>query len=525
MAYRSQEYVPGVYQPNNGRMSELIYAQGQTRANQMRNQGLSQALLWRGATDAATGVLSDLGKRMDEAPARAEAERKRKEADKLRGLQQMAGAWEDPVTKEKGMSQSAYGKLLQEEGFMDLGQDVLDKDTTRKAQQATIDDINRGRQERLTSKVVSKLYDLDKIQDPMQRAVTYDGMVEGLNKDLPEGYKLPKVYSQEQLSASISELQTASDQLNRSNLAKALYDETISKAKTEAEFAAGVRRQLDLTLANADEEVEWNNAFANARSMIASLPKDVQDRIMGQQPYQEQWVAGAHEKVKQMTRGEKLPGSPYAMAVQSYLESHDNQLPKTPAQYREFNEILRNVSPTATGQTIDPLQLARARNEAEEQLQKDVQYIKMNFFGDDVPKMLAQAQESYQAKIANLNNLGSGGGGYSGGGTSSGTSSGSGGATATGAARGPLSVERQSNGKFTVPFSCGDATCTLTVKFKLGKKSLSLKKVTLKQGAGKAQLKLSTSQKKWLAKKGKKKVTMTVTITGASGSSSQTLKF
>ena len=30
---------------------------------------------------------------------------------------------------------------------------------------------------------------------------------------------------------------------------------------------------------------------------------------------------------------------------------------------------------------------------------------------------------------------------------------------------------------------------------------------------------------KWLAKKGKKKATMTVTITGASGTSSQTLKF
>ncbi|MGH2960161.1 MAG: hypothetical protein ACRDKE_11200 [Solirubrobacterales bacterium] len=81
------------------------------------------------------------------------------------------------------------------------------------------------------------------------------------------------------------------------------------------------------------------------------------------------------------------------------------------------------------------------------------------------------------------------------------------------------------NGKVTVPYSCGDATCVVTVKFKLGKKSQSLKKLIVRQGAGKAQLKLSTSQKKWLGKKGKKKATMTVKITGASGSSSQTLKF
>jgi hypothetical protein len=81
------------------------------------------------------------------------------------------------------------------------------------------------------------------------------------------------------------------------------------------------------------------------------------------------------------------------------------------------------------------------------------------------------------------------------------------------------------NGKFTVPYSCGDATCTLTVKFKLGKKSKSLKKLIVGKGAAKAQLKLSKSQKKWLGKKGKKKATMTVTITGASGTTSLTLKF
>jgi hypothetical protein len=47
----------------------------------------------------------------------------------------------------------------------------------------------------------------------------------------------------------------------------------------------------------------------------------------------------------------------------------------------------------------------------------------------------------------------------------------------------------------------------------------------VKKGAAKAQLKLSKSQKKWLGKKGKKKATMTVTITGASGTTSLTLKF
>jgi hypothetical protein len=80
------------------------------------------------------------------------------------------------------------------------------------------------------------------------------------------------------------------------------------------------------------------------------------------------------------------------------------------------------------------------------------------------------------------------------------------------------------DGKFTVPYSCGDSACTLTVKIKLGKKTQSLK-LTVGKGAGKAQLKLSKSQKKWLGKKGKKKATMIVTITGASGTSSQTLKF
>jgi hypothetical protein len=81
------------------------------------------------------------------------------------------------------------------------------------------------------------------------------------------------------------------------------------------------------------------------------------------------------------------------------------------------------------------------------------------------------------------------------------------------------------SGKFNVPYSCGDATCTVKVKFKLGKKSLSLKTLSVKKGSGKAQFKLSKSQKKWLSKKGKKKATMTVTIAGASGSSSQSLKF
>jgi hypothetical protein len=80
-------------------------------------------------------------------------------------------------------------------------------------------------------------------------------------------------------------------------------------------------------------------------------------------------------------------------------------------------------------------------------------------------------------------------------------------------------------GKFKVPYTCADATCKLNVSIKLGKKTQKLKGVTVKKGSGKSSFTFSKATKKWLGKKGKKKATLTVTITGSSGSAKTSLTF
>lgn len=80
-------------------------------------------------------------------------------------------------------------------------------------------------------------------------------------------------------------------------------------------------------------------------------------------------------------------------------------------------------------------------------------------------------------------------------------------------------------GKIVAPWTCADATCTVSAKIKLGKKTVKLKSSKVKQGKGKLTFKLSKSQQKWLKKKGKKKATLTVSISGASGKASRSLRF
>lgn len=86
-------------------------------------------------------------------------------------------------------------------------------------------------------------------------------------------------------------------------------------------------------------------------------------------------------------------------------------------------------------------------------------------------------------------------------------------------------LAKPKKGKFTVPWTCADATCTVSAKIKAGKKTLKLKSKKVKKGKGKLTFKLSKSQQKTLKKTKKKKSTLTVTITGPSGKATKTLKF
>lgn len=80
-------------------------------------------------------------------------------------------------------------------------------------------------------------------------------------------------------------------------------------------------------------------------------------------------------------------------------------------------------------------------------------------------------------------------------------------------------------GSFTVPYTCGDATCKLSAKIKLGAKTIKLKDKTVRTGSGAAKFSLDSKAKKLLKKKGKAKATVTATITGSGGSTSSSVKY
>lgn len=81
--------------------------------------------------------------------------------------------------------------------------------------------------------------------------------------------------------------------------------------------------------------------------------------------------------------------------------------------------------------------------------------------------------------------------------------------------------------KFRTPWVCANASCKISAKFKIGKRTLRLKSKTVTRGHGPVTFKVGTKAKRWMVnnRAGSNKATFVITITGASGSSTSSYKF
>jgi hypothetical protein len=345
MAYRAREYVPGVYQPNDGRLSDLMYQRNQIEANRVQQQGLNNALMWRGIGNAASGTLGELAQYKREQPIRREQERQRKEADKLRGLEQFAGAG--------GLDEEARGKLLKQEGFVERGQAILDKDMERKAHAATYADAETKRIEKQMSDLTFKL---DQVREDPNPPEAYGRVRDSIIAQYGDKVKdkLPPVYDKAALDAVVAEIQTSGDVAARN--ARAQYHAGLL-TKKQTDFETNTKNALGMMAPlapKANTQVEWDRMWANFDARTKDYTAEEKARIEAAIPYPRQFSEQAWKEAVDLERGDKDPTSNTAMALQFYRDRHEGQNPKTPAEQAEYMRILSGLTtsthvPTRTG--------------------------------------------------------------------------------------------------------------------------------------------------------------------------------
>jgi hypothetical protein len=344
MPYRPYEYVPEPYQPDDRQLTALLLSQSNNEADRIRQQGLSNALMWRGIGNAASGMMSSLAQYKREAPLRAEEERKRREADKMRGLDQMAGA--------AGMTDTARGELYRREGLADRGQELIDKDLDRQSHKETLEYQKRERDQKELSEIYQDLQDAT--------PETYPSLLAGFEtrygKEKLARLNLPPVYDEPKVKGLAATFGQASDELQRNNLALSRLQLAKARRGEEDEYAKAAEESASLLFPSADDATKWGNVRANIKSQISHLPEDVQKRILAKIPYPEEFSTQALTRARELDpqRAKAGPKNQFDLSLKAYRDSHQGEDPKTA-------EDLAYVARSAVSQLTPDQQLNRIK--------------------------------------------------------------------------------------------------------------------------------------------------------------------
>ena len=257
---RPIDYIPGVYE-SQGRLSDLIRNQGAVEARRIQNAGLYSGQMWNSVGHTIGNALSQIAEYKADEPRRkhqetlhAEEKRKLSEATKFRGLEQMAGAG--------NMNDADRAALYKQEGFYKEGQQVLDADRIRKAQEADQAAKELERQQKRLSGVGNTLR---QIKDPE----AYAANLPQLLKDAPELQSMfPQAYDQKAIEAILARTTTAEDQARYSQIAAAEASR-LHSVNQESRAAFGHAQKLATSaLMAADDPQEWQRAWALIDSNI-----------------------------------------------------------------------------------------------------------------------------------------------------------------------------------------------------------------------------------------------------------------
>src|SRR4030095_14084661 len=395
MAYRAREYVPSVYQPGDGRLSDLMYQRNQIDANRGQQQGVNNALMWRGIGNAAAGTLGELAQYKREEPIRREQERQRKEAAKLRGLEQFAGAG--------GLDEEARGKLLKQEGFVEKGQEILDKQMQRKATEAVFKDAETKRIEKEMSDLT---FAIDQVRESENPADIYPRARAGIIAKYGDkaASRLPEVYDKAALDAVVGEIQTQGDVAARN--ARAQYHAGLL-TKKQADFEGNVKNAVSMMAPlapKANTQVEWDRMWANFDARTQGYTPEEKARIEAAIPYPRQFSPQAWKEAVDLERGDKDPTSNVGVAMQFYRDRHDGQNPKTQAEQAEYMRILSGVT-TATNKTpntaglVDQRQLQARKYQANKEKNDALFDLEKKFSaGEITEEELAKGKELAQQR-------------------------------------------------------------------------------------------------------------------------------
>lgn len=391
MAYRPREYVPGVYEPNDDNVARLMLAQSQNAADRVQRNSAVNALMWRGIGESAEGMLSGLAKYKREAPLRAEEERKRREADKLRGLQRMAG--------EGKMDQGKYGELLQQEGFMDLGQEVLDKDMARKATKSRLDAEESDRQQKEMSEVYRALRDAADDPNPQ---VAYAAMKPGLIERLgPERYKklnLPDQYDEAVVRGITNSIGTHQDRTQRNNEARSSIELAQAKRGNETAWTQALGNFTSLKLPGANDVASWEAVFADAEEQLkdSGLDPAAQKRVLASLPHSRTFSPDALETAKRLDPKRDKTTNILELKLDGWKRTHGNKPPQTAAEWAEFDAM------ATPAKVYDPMDLARTRSGIIENYTKSMQWISQNLEGTERARAEAQAGQERDSTLSLL---------------------------------------------------------------------------------------------------------------------------
>jgi hypothetical protein len=291
----------------------------------MQNQGLAQAAMYRGIGNAAGGALGELAQYKREEPARKEAERLRKEKDKLRGIEQMAGAAMesgqiDPATG-KPFDASSYGRMLQKEGFAELGQDKIDKDMSRKNTIAQYEDSTRAREQKRLSEVVFKIDEIRNSKDPSAYTTGYDALVKKY-ADL----NLPPAYDGTAIDAFVKGIESKQDILDRNARAEAESKKLNDKTLTYIQHVTAAKAMMAPLAPRAHSKEQWDGMWRNFDARTENFTPEEKARMEAEIPYPREYSEQAYQSAVDLERGPaKDPSSPLGAAYQLFRERHNRE--------------------------------------------------------------------------------------------------------------------------------------------------------------------------------------------------------
>jgi hypothetical protein len=399
MPYRPYEYVPEPYRQDDNRLNALMMQQANQEALRLRQQGQNTAATWAGIGNTVQGVLGDLAKYRREAPARAEAERVRREASNKRGLDMMAG--------ESGMDETARGELYRKSGYGAEGQDIIAKDTRYKADKASLDWTQKQREAETLSEATNKFFEIEKSANP---AAAYELARPELEKMVGKerAAKLPPTYNKEQVDVFRSNITTIADRIKQNALAQSDSSRLKDENATITAQVESARSMMTRLLAIADEEGEAVSAWRNFDASVARLPEARRKEIEEQIGLSRTFSIKQQQHAAQLLQGPaKAPNDVFSMAVQGFFDEK-GYYPRTDA---EIESVKRRAY---TAPQISPADRARIENEAHKEYNDAEQWARTNL-GSGTPEFnqyMVGVLDRYEAA------LGGGGGGSAAGGGS-----------------------------------------------------------------------------------------------------------